>query len=166
MTEYGFILDQDLQFEKRNIYELFTNYFGNPLLTKIKDQSGVSVYAGRAAEMLRDRRYLIVLIDSDKNPLGKRYKLDELPWKCLQTRTNQEEYNCDSFSYMPNTKAPYDTRMLLKERKPTLTSYMNKKYKFSLCLLHTDDTTRYEYGDIGTLHSALETYQTIIQIEI
>jgi hypothetical protein len=67
---------------------------------------------------------------------------------------------------MPNTKAPYDTRMLLKERKPTLTSYMNKKYKFSLCLLHTDDTTRYEYGDIGTLHSALETYQTIIQIEI
>ena len=60
MAEYGFILDQDLQFEKRKIYELFTNYFGNPLLTKIKDQSGVSVYAGRAAKMLRDMRYLIV----------------------------------------------------------------------------------------------------------
>ena len=166
MAEYGFVLDQDLQFEKRKIYNLFINYFGNPLLTKIKDSEGISVYAAQSAAMLRDMRYLIVLIETDNNPIGKRYKLSELPWKCLQTRTNQEEYNCESFTYMPNSKNPYDTRMLLKERKPTLTSYVNKDYKISLCLLHTDDSTQYEYGDIGTLHSALETYQAIIQIEI
>ena len=45
-----------------------------------------------------------------------------------------------------------------------MTTYTSRDYKISLCLLHTENT-RYQYPNLSTIASALETFQTIVQIE-
>ena len=47
MTEYGHMLDSDLVEDKRTVHDMFTSYFGNPSLTKIKDDNNCSVYAAK-----------------------------------------------------------------------------------------------------------------------
>ena len=61
MSKYGFILDSDLLNENTKIYDLFTSYFGNPLLTKIENKNNYSLYAAQVDLMIKDNRYLIVI---------------------------------------------------------------------------------------------------------
>lgn len=165
MAQYGHIIDKDLVPEKRKIYRLLTAYFGNPKLTKIKDTGSHSMYAAMVDLLIKDFRYLIVLSPKDTYPKGVQFPLSSINWISLQTRTLNNELNCNKFTYIPHNKPPFDTRVHLNKRKEKLATYESRDYKFSLCLLHTQESL-YEYPDLGTLSSALETYQTIIQIEV
>ena len=69
MAQFGFVLDEDLVLKKRIIYSLFSNYFGDPVMTKIKDQNIFSMYAARKNVLLRNFNYLIVLTRRDFKPI-------------------------------------------------------------------------------------------------
>ena len=164
MAHYGYVIDSDLIPAKRKVYNLIVSYFGNPTLTKIKDENNCSIYASKVNLLLKETRYLLVSAIKDHHRIGVQFKLSDIKWGMLQTRTTSEEMNCTNFTYMPSGKAPFDTRLFLDERRENLTTYKSKDYPISLCLLHTSDS-KYEYPDLGTLASALETYQTILKIE-
>ena len=165
MAQFGFVLDEDLVLKKRTIYSLFSNYFGDPVMTKIKDQNVFSMYAARKNVLLRNFNYLIVLTRRDFNQSGTKFNLSQLKWKTLQTRTLDNELACDTFSYIPNAEPPYNSVLKIIKRNPSMSTYSNTDYNFSVGLLRTNSELQFEYPSHGTLASALETYQTIIQIE-
>jgi hypothetical protein len=165
MAQYGYIIDSDLQSDKRDVYEMFSKYFGNPTLTKIRDEQRYSTYAVKLNVHLRENRYLMLITTNDANQIGTMFPLDDIKWEALQTRSTDSEFNCGSFTYMPRRKPPYTSRIFLKERQDKRTTYTSKDYPLSLCLLHTGKS-KYEYPNLGTISSALESWQTIIKIEI
>ncbi len=164
MTEYGHMIDSDLVEDKRSVYDIFVSYFGNPELTKIKDENNCSVYAAKVNLYLREHRYLMITCEPDNLIIGTTFKLEDLRWSSLQTRSLDYELACNVFTYMPQNKPPFTSRLFLSERGEKMTTYTSRDYKISLCLLHTENT-RYQYPNLSTIASALETFQTIVQIE-
>jgi len=166
MAQYGYVIDSDLNEDKREIYKLFSNYFGNPELTKVRDDTKHSVYAVKLNVYLRENRYLILIVNKDEHQIGSMFSFDNIKWEALQTRSTVTEFNCGTFSYIPMNKHPYTSRIFLKDRKDEMTTYTSKDFpKLSLCMLHTGKS-KFQYPNIGTLVNALESYQTIIKIEI
>ena len=116
MTEYGHMIDSDLIEDKRTVHDMFTSYFGNPSLTKIKDDNNCSVYAAKVNLQLREYRYLLITCEKDNFTIGTNFKLEDLRWISLQTRSLKYELPCDVFTYLPNKKYPFTSRLFLKER--------------------------------------------------
>ncbi len=164
MTEYGHMIDSDLVEDKRSVYDIFVSFFGNPKLTKIKDENNCSVYAAKVNLHLREERYLIVICKQDNFTMGTNFDMEALRWDSLQTRSLNQELPCNVFTYMPSKKYPFASRIFLKERGEKMTTYTSRDYKISLCLLHTENT-KYQYPNLSTIAAALETFQTIVQIE-
>ena len=54
MTDYGTILNPNLAPEKLAIYNLFNSYFSDPILTKIKNENGGSMYAAKQNLLMRE----------------------------------------------------------------------------------------------------------------
>ena len=165
MSQYGYVIDNDLDFSKREAYQLFVNYFNNPTLSKIKNENNYTLYGAKIGLLLRDNRYLLVSSPQDNHPVGTQFKLEDIKWNMLQTRTLTEEYNCNSFSYNPTKKYPYNTRIFLDKRYDKMSTYKCKEFNLTVCMLHTDNT-KYQYPDIGYLAGALETYNSLFKIEI
>ena len=103
MSQYGYVIDSDLDFSKREIYQLFFNYFNDPILTKIKDDAGNTLYAAKIGLLLRDNRYLLVSTPKDNYQVGQTFGVD-IKWNILQTRTS-DDYNCNSF-HSPTKNIP------------------------------------------------------------
>ena len=62
---YGEAFDVDFIPGKQNIYDMFTSYYNNPKMTKLKDIEQYSMYVAKAYCLLnKECRYLIVI----KNP--------------------------------------------------------------------------------------------------
>lgn len=165
MAQYGYIIDSDLQSDKRDVYAMFSQYFGNPALTKVRDERLYSTYAVKLNVYLRENRYLMLITTKDENQIGAMFPFDDIKWEALQTRSTNSEFECGNFTYIPSNKAPFSSRIYLKERQDKRTTYTSKDYPLSACLIHTGKS-KYEYPNLGTLASALESYQTIIKIEI
>ena len=140
MSDYGTVIDSNLLPEKTAIYELFVAYFNNPILTKTKNEDGGSMYVAKMNLLMRDYRYLIVI---------------------------EYEMDCNNFSYMSSGKAPFDSRLFLKEKNENMAKYYSKDHpKLSMCLLAKKKNDFTSYPELGTIAGALETFRTIFQITI
>ena len=85
-----------------NIYTLFTDYFDNPLCTKIEDKNGYSIYMAQLDSMLGTTyRYLIVMVQQDVHFKGNRISLDQLPWEVFQTRALEMQKHLPIHDYRP-----------------------------------------------------------------
>ena len=167
MSDYGTVIDSNLLPEKTAIYELFVAYFNNPILTKTKNEDGGSMYVAKMNLLMRDYRYLIVIAPEDNQPHGSTFQLSQISWIYLQTRSFEYEMDCNDFSYMSSGKAPFDSRLFLKEKNESMAKYHSKDYpKLSMCLLAKKKNDFTSYPELGTIAGALETFRTIFQITI
>ncbi len=167
MSSYGTMIDSDLLPEKTAIYDLFTAYFSNPILTKTKNEDGGPIYAAKMNLLMRDYRYLIIVAPEDQQPIGSTFRLDQIKWVYLQTRTFEYEMNCADFSYISSGRPPFDSRLRLVEKKGNMATYESKDYpNLSMCLLAKKGNEFTSYPELGTIAGALETFRTIFQITI
>lgn len=160
MSQYGEDLGT-LDFQKEHIYETFVDYFGNPSLTKTKNEGGYSIYMAEVySQLSRDYRYLVVLVPQNDKDIGATERLMYLPWVSLQTRT-LDYTNVDSFVYTPKHLPLLKSKIILTNKLPTSFSYRVDKLPLCVTLLPNSQ----EYQKEGTLLHALETFQTIITFE-
>ena len=165
MAEYGHTLDPNDSFPRMRVRNLMSNYFGDPELTKVEiTDQGNSVYAARVDLVVNVSRYLICICTGIELSIGARVRLSALPWHSLQTRQINDEISCGTFLYTPNGEAPFNSGLVLIERKKKMTLYNNLEFGFRVGLLHRDPRSEYEYPDFGTLATALETYEAMIII--
>ena len=139
--------------EKEYIYDIFSNYYDNPLLYKIKDENGFS---------LNEKRFLIV---TTKGTLEQQKRLRNIPWLTLQVRTltNNNQYNhLPVFKYKVKRLPEYNEPLVVQSRTKEITHYKTSKLPINVSLLHSKGL-EYEYPNDGTLISALETFHTIIK---
>lgn len=152
--------------EYQYIYNLISDYYENPLLHKIKDEKNQSLFGVQLSSFLLNERYYIICTTS--SPIeNKTMYLKDIPWTSFQVRTLTD----DKYSDLPKIKYrikkdnKFGTPLQLISRNNNISSYKtNNNLPLTISLLHTKGI-EYEYSNEGTIHSALETHQTILQLE-
>lgn len=161
--EYGEVLDDYIGSE--NIYQLFSKYFNNPLMTKIKNvDSDYCIYAVKLYCLLsKECRYIITCCKYDILPIGSKKHLEQMEWVSLQTRTLKDHYNVDTHSYIPKLEGLLNKTIHRVETSAKTSTYHCDDYPvLIITLVHTPKKGATSYQDKGNIIAALETWETII----
>lgn len=164
MSSYGQVIDSGYEPYHEEVYKGFADYFQNPDLLKVKDVENLSMYATRIFALLGfEQRYLIAMVPKDTHEVGYRSRLADLSWTSLQTRTLTENYNVLTHNYMPR-RTPFSMKRInMVKQTPDSYLYDVDNAGFSIILLPTSKQSM-EYSLVGTVATAIETYQTIIKL--
>lgn len=166
MTEFGQVINPYYDPSKNNVYKSFYEYYQNPILTKIKNVNDFSVYMTKIHSLLGNAyRYLILFVSMDANNIGTEKSMNELDWVSLQTRTLEDHHNLKPHSYNVRITTDLGQKINIKSRDEKKSIYNAEKFPLMITLLHTRKNNSYQYQPTGTIVSALETFQTIINFD-
>lgn len=167
MADYGEIID-DYNPHKESIYKMFTDYFKNPKMVRVKDTDNFYVYLCKLYCLLnRECRFIIVFVEKN-NALQNVENLDSLEWVSLQTRTfpDSEYPNIDVIhGYQAVADGPLTAVINKSNVTDTSSTYVCDDIPILITLLHTEKNTKESYQNRGTVIHALETFQTIITFD-
>jgi hypothetical protein len=160
----------------QKIYDLFIDYFDNPIFTKMNNSSTVntqgtldkvSVYMCKLnINLANTYRYLVCITDLDAFFIGNEQPLSSLNWKVFQTRALNDNHDIRKHSYQPKKVFPYNSNItrtsIPNHNIETETKYISDIFNnLDITLLPNKDSI-YSYPEKGKFNSALETYNTII----
>jgi len=162
MNKYGTIFEPNFNLNKDKFRALIVEYYQNPRLQKVKDTKTQSVYMAMVSnQLLAKKQYIVVTCTKDKYPIGKISYLVYLQWNSFQTRY-LENSSTIIMSYIIPSLSKFDIKLQLIERQEEISRYKTLgDFSVYVSLLH-DNKNLYEYPNLGTLISALETFKTII----
>jgi len=153
--------------EKEYVYKIFTDYFDNIRLSKMKNEKDLSVYMARfPCLLLNEQHCLVVLTQRDNYPPSHVESLENLRWISIQTRT----FASDAFldlnpqSYEAKRDGVFERRIVNVSRSKEVSIYHVEDLPLIVSLLHVRGN-EFEYPNDGTLNAALETFRTIIQFK-
>ena len=160
---YGQVIGAFEPFQDK-VYGLFTAYFGDPDMYKIKNVGNFSVYMTKVNCLLTiEFRYIVAFVQADKNDLGTSVKMSKLPWVSLQTRTMEDNHQLPVHNYLPRRLVGLDQKITLVKRDEKQYIYKvdaGRDLPIQVTLLSKGKDL--EYNNSGSVVTALETYQTII----
>tara|TARA_B110000908_G_scaffold170402_1_gene229867 strand:- start:250 stop:750 length:501 start_codon:yes stop_codon:yes gene_type:complete len=164
--EFGQVINPEYDPSKNHLYKAFHEYFNNPILTKIKNVNNFTVYMAKIHAMLGNSfRYLILFVNRDVNNTGTEKRMEELDWVSLQTRTLEDQHDLKAHSYQVRQTPSLSNKINIDIRSEEQSTYDVDGYPITVTLLHTRKNNTYQYQATGTVVSALETYQTIINFK-
>lgn len=163
MANYGKLLD-GFSNPKYEIYALVSDYYDNPLMTKVKVEKNFCFYVAKIPTMLlRESRFIIAIVRENNLPIGSSERLSEIPWDSFQTRTLEEEWKVKPFSYSSKNEQKYQSPIKLHRRDydTDIFYYRSDVYPIEIALLSPKNNLP-SYPSEGTIKRALETFQTVI----
>jgi hypothetical protein len=142
---------------------MFVEYFKNPIMTKMKNESNYSMYASKAYCLLsKECRYVIVFVNRDVFPIKSEKSLSDLYWVSLQTRTLSDQFDIKSHGYQPVAEGPLLEKIERINITKEASTYKCEDLPLIVTLLHTSKKNSDTYQNRGTIIAALETWETII----
>jgi hypothetical protein len=165
MSQYGELIGA-YEPDKELVYSGFVEYFENPTMTKYKDDGIYSIYMSKMYCLLSNEcRYLVSIVEKDRNEIGSEVSLDGMRWISFQTRTLADDRKLSSHSYIPRRGGILDCQIERHEITEDASKYRCEQFpRLEVTLLHTDKGSS-EYQDRGVIITALETYQTVISFK-
>lgn len=155
MSNYGEILDNTIF--NNDIYQIFIDYFDDPLMYKTEDKDIYSTYTAQIqCGFSTEWRYLIAFVPKDNN--HSHVKLSSLRWLCLQMRTLKHNKKLPLISYKKKRSEIIKTPIYLEMVKGDEYIYKNPKINMKIILLNEKNS---RYLQEGTLESAIETWRTV-----
>ena len=151
--------------EKEYLYQMITRYYDTPTLLKLRDDQDFSMYGIQLpCFLLNEKRYLILLCPRDAFSKNSRRSMKDLRWISLQARSLHDEAmaSLPLHHYQIKRDNQYAIPLSVFHRSTKVTTYRMDSYPLEVSLLH-QRSNEFEYPGEGTLVSALETYQTILQ---
>ena len=171
MAEYGQMLDSN-DHDMEKMYQDFDDYFNHPIMVKIKDVNKHYMYMSKMYCLLSNEcRYIIVFVVQNNDQINSQKMLKSLEWKSFQTRTLSsilfEKYKFSSHGYQPKNQGPLNSIITRISVNKETNVYSCKDYPITITLLlDENDNKREDYKERGNIIAALETYSTIITINI
>lgn len=161
--EFGQVINPQYDPRKNYVYEAFCEYFGYPIMTKVKDVHMYSVYMVKIHAMLGNAtRYLILFLHKDDEDVKTKKSMKDCEWVSLQTRTLEDQHNIPTHVYRAKRHPQMIQKISIKTRDEKKSTYTVEKFPLEITLLHTRKNHSYQYNPSGTIASALETFQTIV----
>lgn len=162
--QYGEILESvDLKLDQ--MYDDFDDYFNHPVMVKIKDVNGYSMYMSKTYCLLSNEcRYILVFIPQDNMPIRNKENLSTLRWVSLQTRTMTDHHDLPPHGYQPRRHPGLNFLIERDTVSTDCSTYNCKDLPITVTLLHGKNSAE-DYQKKGNVIAALETFQTIITIK-
>lgn len=165
MAFYGERLNYGYDPVRDDIYPLFSQYFENPRMVKIKDIDNYSMYMIKIhALLIIEFRYLIVFVKKNNEPVGDAKFLSQLEWESLQTRTLTDEHDIPFHVYNPRRFSLLDKQISLRPNNKKKYVYDVENLPIEITLLPKTNV-ELEYHNSGNVINALESYQTLINFK-
>jgi hypothetical protein len=163
----GQLVDPDYDPYKDHIYSIFSEYFENPSLVKMRDEKQFSMWMTKIHALLgTEKRYLILFVKKDNLPEGTAKNMDSLRWESLQTRTFSQNYNLPYHRYQPRNLRELNQQIFMTENNDAFATYNTVQYPIIVTLYHSKKGNKYEYQKQGTIVNALEQFQTNVTWQI
>ena len=163
MAHYGEFLEA-YEPEKDIMYKAFDSYFNSPVLSKIKDINGNSMYMTKTVCLLgNESRYILCFVNQDDLPVGTKEKLSNMRWLSLQTRSLTDTYNVPLHRYQPKRDGPLSAVINRTDVNADVSTYKCETFPILVTLLNKKSES--DYQPTGNIISALETYSTIITFQ-
>lgn len=151
---------------KRKIYNAFSDYFPDFIMTKIKAEGPYSVYKSTVKSLLYDGvRFLVCITKRDNNQIGKRVKLSNLEWICFQTRFSLDDSEVTKFNLTEHQYArPMETILddVIEMDRETEKSVIYNANKLPLTVEILKEKDHNDLSSRGTISSALEIFNTLV----
>lgn len=146
---------------KEKVYSLMSQYFENPIMTKMRDVSTYSMYMTKVHTLLGiEFRYIIVFVLKDTNLIGHKERMEKLYWTCLQTLSMSVDHShLPLHSYRPMRLQELDKDIKLTQKDDKQYAYYVDGLPIKITLLPSGKS---DYMATGKVVNALETYQTIV----
>lgn len=163
MAHYGQLLDS-FEPDKETMYKAFDDYFNHPVMCKIKDVNGHSMYMSKTDCLLsNESRYIICFVIVDDLPVGAKERLSDIRWLSFQTRSLSERHNIQTHSYQPKRDGPLNVIINRTDVTPEASTYNCESFPLIVTLLHKKGEN--DYQPRGNIIAALETYSTILTLQ-
>ena len=144
------------------IYKAFDDYFNHPIMTKIKNVEGQSVYMCKLYCLLsRECRYIVCVTVLDNSELKSKRKLIDLSWISIQTRTLVDNHDISVHDYQHRVSGPLQTIIERTQSTKETSTYKCDNLPLIITLLHTKPLKN-QYSKNGTIITALETFETVV----
>lgn len=167
-----------IELERSVIRTNISKYFGDIILTKtlekqVSENETISIFHAKVGCMLcLDNRYLVVITSNDRSRVGDKRNLSEVAWTSFQTRTIPD-FNLNSNPLIKGLKSQNITQMItqtlsdsirLNEKKLDRCTYFANTLPLKIELLFTEESN--SYAERGTIQSALDTYNCVINFSL
>lgn len=161
---YGVPIDNNFKPDREPIYDMFTKYLNNPVMSKIKNDNNLSMYLTKTYCLTSTTcRYIIAFVPINKSSIGSIENLSELNWVSLQTRTLEEKFqNIGPHGYTPQEKGPLMSKIHRTKITKEASTYQCEDYPLIITLLHDTKKNSDSYQTSGNIILALESWNTII----
>lgn len=151
---------------KNEVYNEIVKYYNNPNCTKIKNVDKYSVYMVKIHALLSNvQRYLVIFCLQDNRNIKDIIELKGLKWISFQTRTLEENHDIPKYSYDINKNSILNQKINVVNRDDKQSTYSTTRFPITITMLHVRKNSKYQYHPSGTIISALETFQTIINFK-
>ena len=163
MSIRGEWIDSGVDLDKVDVYNYFVYYFDNPVMEKIKNVNGMTLFGCKIKTLLtKDHKYIFALKKIDPSLNGQKYNLQDIEWDIFQTRTIDDIYTISqhSFTSKSDNISQYQINVFKKDDKQysyTCTNFNN----IVIDLVFLKNQTR-PFSDTGTLGLALNNFSTIV----
>ena len=149
---------------KSKIYQLFLTYYDSPIMYKLHNTNGYSMYICRLSSSLTTHKYLFLTTSKDDTPEMTKVPMGNLLWISLQIKLLKKKYNIPVHTYSIKKIFPFTNKI-------TMIDKTKEYYKYKILELHLPiyvylliQSKSDYYVEEGILISALETNNTIITL--
>jgi len=136
----------------------FVEYFGNPIMKKIKvTKEGAAVYVAQVKSLSFEHKYVIAIGRNDSFPMEYQVPLSTLKWDVIQTKALNTNYDVLQFHYNPNKDLSFFKQ---KVKRTAPETFYNDIYNLTVGIKKT------MFKDEISLSMAIEQYDTTIILDI
>jgi hypothetical protein len=156
----------DISQKKIQMRDVISKYFGNAVMTKMKENNSFSIYYARIGCLLcLENRYIVVVLQNDDSPIGTTIELSEMEWISFQTRTIENP----NFKIKPkDIKSETDPMINCQVEKISdesdRTVYISYDFPIKLELLKENESD--VHRERGTLKTALDSYNCVLSFNL
>lgn len=143
-------------------YQLFLNYFDNPIVYKLHNTNGFSIYICLLASTFSTHKYIFLTTYKDDTPEMTKVPMGNLQWISLQIKLLNKKYNIPVHIYSIKKTYPFSTKIKLIEKTDEYYKYKLVDLDLPIYISLIIQSKRDYYVEDGSIVSALETNKTII----
>lgn len=148
--------------KKRALKDAIVLYFGNLIMTKVKDQGNYSFYYAKIGCLLcADNRYVVSIASRDNKPIGYDQTLSMIDWISFQTRTltlNNVKLKEQNMEKKPSELLKSVIEKTSDDKNKTL--YFSHDIPIRIELLKENESDKHMTR--GILKNALDTFDCIL----
>lgn len=155
----------DFKPDREHIYDMFTDYFNNPDMLKVKNTDNLSMYMTKTYCLTSTTcRYIIAFVPMNNYEIGSFENLNNLKWVSLQTRTLEDKFPgvTRPHGYVPEEKGPLMSKIHRTKIDKEASTYQCADYPLIITLLHDNKKNSDSYQNSGNIIIALESWNTIV----